>query len=113
MFKKLFSRSALAVAAVAGALSFSPPAANADTNIRIWLGFPGLTYWNGPGYYRGIYRHRLTCNEGRHVVDIRGFNRVRATDCTPRYYHYRAWRNGHRYTVRLDSRTGRMTFWRS
>lgn len=112
MFKTLLSRAGLAAAAIAGVMALSPPAAEAKTTIGIWIGIPGFTYWNGPGYYRGIYRHRISCSEGRHIVDHRGFNSVRATDCSPRYYHYRARKNGRWYTVRFDSLSARMTYWR-
>ena len=57
MFKTFFSRAGLAAAAVAGVMALSLPAAEAKTNIGIWIGVPGFTYWNGPGYYRGVYRH--------------------------------------------------------
>lgn len=112
MFKTFFSRAGLAAAAVAGVMALSLPAAEAKTNIGIWIGIPGFTYWNGPGYYRGVYRHRITCAEGRRIVDHRGFNRVRATDCSPRYYHYTARRHGKLYRIKFDSRSGRMSFWR-
>ena len=82
------------------------------SNVFSTIGIPGFTYWEGPGYYQGRYRHRLSCAEGRRIVDRRGFNSVRATDCTPRYYHYRAKRHGSWYTVRFDSVTARMSFWR-
>ncbi|MCB1379825.1 MAG: hypothetical protein KDK89_15885 [Alphaproteobacteria bacterium] len=113
MFRSILSRAGLVAAIVAGVLTFSAPQeAEAKTHIGIWIGIPGLPYWDGPGYYHGRYRHRLTCSEGRRIVDRRGFSSVRATDCTPRYYHYRAKRHHRWYTVRIDARTGRMTFWR-
>lgn len=111
MFRNILSRSGLAVALVAGIMSFGNPQP-AEAKVNIWIGLPGFGYWTGPGYYRGHYRHRLSCHEGRRIVDHRGFNSVRATDCKPRYYHYKAKRHGRWYTVRLDSVTGRMTFWR-
>ena len=112
MFTSYLSRAGIMAAAIAGVLAFSGPAAEAKTTIGIWIGLPGFGYWNGPGYYRGVYRHRLTCKEGGRIVDHRGFNSVRATDCSPRYYHYRARKHGRLYTVRLDSRTGRISYWR-
>lgn len=113
MLAKLFSKAGLAAALVAGVMAIGAPApAEAKAKINIWIGLPGFGYWTGPGYYRGHYRHRLSCHEGRRIVDHRGFNAVRATDCKLRYYHYRAKRKGHWYTVRLDSVTGHMTYWR-
>lgn len=112
MFRIFFLRSGFAAATVAGLMALSLPAAEAKTNVGIWIGIPGFNYWNGPGYYRGVYRHRISCSEGRRIVDRRGFNSVRATDCSPRYYHYRARKGGKWYTVRFDSRTARIRFWR-
>lgn len=105
MLKSVFSRAA-AVAIMAGFLALGAPGAEAKTSIGIWIGVPGFGYWYGPGYYHGHYRHRLTCAEGRWIVDHRGYNRVIAIDCSPRYYRYRAKRGGHWWLVRLDSRTG-------
>ena len=114
MLKKLMSKTGIAVAIIAGVLAVTgtAPPAEAKTKIGIWIGIPGFDYWNGPGVYRGRYRHRLTCAEGRRIVDRRGFNSVKATDCTPRYYHYKARRSGKWYTVNFDSRSARMTYWR-
>jgi len=111
MLGKLISRAGLGAAVIAGVLALGGPTA-AEAKVNIWIGLPGFTYWSGPGYYHGHYRNRLTCNEGRRLVDHRGFNSVRATDCRPRNYHYRARRHGRWYTVRLDSVTGHMTYWR-
>ena len=112
MLKSYLSRAGIAAAVVAGFLAFGGPAAEAKTHIGIWIGIPGISYWDGPGYYRGIYRHRLSCAEGRRIVDHSGFNWVRAVDCSPRYYHYRALKSGKRYMVTLDSRTGRISYHR-
>ena len=78
----------------------------AKTSINIWIGLPGLGYWNGPGYYGGVYRNRLGCQEGRRIIDHRGYNSVRAVDCGGRYFHYRGRRHGVWYILELDSRTG-------
>jgi hypothetical protein len=112
MFQSLFTRSMLAAAALLGAVAMSAPAAEAKTRVHVWIGLPGFTYWAGPGYYYGRYRHRLSCAEGRRIVDHRGFNSVTATDCVPRIYHYKARRAGKWYTVRFDSVTARMDYWR-
>ena len=117
MLDKLFSKTGLGAALIAGvlsvgALTVTPNVAEAKTHIGIWIGIPGFDYWRGPGYYHGRYRHRLSCSEGRRIVDRRGFNSVTAIDCRPRYYHYRARKSGRWYTVRFDSLTARMTYWR-
>jgi hypothetical protein len=113
MLRKLISRTALAVA-LAGFLAMGTSAAEAKTHVYLWLGMPGFPYWDGPGYYGNAYRDRLSCAHGRWIVDHRGYNSVRATDYSPRYYHYRARKNSKWYSVRLDSWTGRiMDVWRS
>jgi hypothetical protein len=113
MLKKILSRTGVAAAILAGMLAVgSSVPAEAKTHINIWIGVPGFDYWNGPGYYNGHYRDRLTCSEGRHIVDHRGFNSVKATDCQPWVYHYNARRNGYWYVVALDARTGQLRYWR-
>ena len=112
MLKSILSRGALVALAVATAMSFTAPAAEAKTKVHIWIGLGGFPYWYGPGVYHGRYRDRLTCNEGRHIVDHRGFNAVNAIDCVPRVYHYKAKRSGKWYTVALDARNGSINWWR-
>ncbi|MBI2719721.1 MAG: hypothetical protein HY245_09575 [Rhizobiales bacterium] len=107
MLSKLFSRSAI-LAALTGMLVFGSPAAEAKTQIHIFIGLPGFPHWYGPGYYGPHYRWRLTCAEGRRIVDRRDYDRVRAIDCRPRYYYYRASKAGRWYIVGLDSVTGRI-----
>jgi hypothetical protein len=104
MFKPVSIK--LAFAAAVALASFALPAQPALAKVNIYIGLPGLGYWNGPGNYNGYYRDRLTCAEGRRIVDRRGYNAVRAIDCSPRYYKYRARKNGRWNIVELDSRTG-------
>ena len=82
--------------------------AEAKTSVNIWIGMPGMTYWNGPGYYGKVYRSRLTCSEGRWIVDRRGYHSVYPIDCNPRYYRYHARRGGWGYVIRFDSWNGRI-----
>jgi hypothetical protein len=111
MMKKLLSRAGLAAGLVAGLLVFGGTGvAEAKTTIGIYIGIPGFNYWNGPGYYSGRYRDRLSCSEGRRVVDRSGFYFVRSTDCVPRVYHYTALRRGRWYVVSIDSVTGRLSY---
>lgn len=112
MLGKLFSKAGLGAALVAGIVAFGGPAPAEAAKVRIWIGVPGIDFWVGPGYYKGHYRDRLSCNEGKRIVDHRGFNSVKATDCVPRYYHYKAKRKGKWYKVRLDARTGGMKYWK-
>ena len=113
MLKKLITRTTIA-AALVGILAIGTSAAEAKTHLYLWLGIPGFPYWDGPGYYGDVYRDRVSCSQGRWIIDHRGYNLVRAIDCSPRYYHYRARKNGKWYSVRLDSRTGRITkVWRN
>ena len=92
---------------IIGSLVLATPPAQAKVNI--WIS-PGFGYWHGPGRYYGRYYDRLNCNEGRYIVDRHGFDAVRAIDCTPRYYAYKAIRRGKWYTVRLDSLTGNIRY---
>jgi hypothetical protein len=103
---KKFLVSVTMAAAVAGAMFVATPKAEAEVNVGIWI---GSGYWNGPGYYHGHYRHWVTCGEGRWIVDRNGYYNVRAIDCQPRFYHYRAKRHGRHYIVTVDARRGHIT----
>jgi hypothetical protein len=102
MLKSVIKRTMLA-AGLLGTLAMAAPPSEAKTSVQIWI---GNGYWNGPGYYHGHYRHRVSCWEGAAIVDHSGYSWVRAIDCHPRYYLYKANRRGARFIVKLDSRWG-------
>lgn len=67
--------------------------ADVDVDIRLILGFGGH------------YGRNISCATGKRIVDMR-FNRVRATDCRGRVYHYTGRRKGKWYYVSVSARTG-------
>jgi len=65
-------------------------------------------YWYLEPYWTvGIYGNpRISCGEGRSIVDDSGFYRVRVIECSGRNFTYAASRHGNPYRVVLNSRTG-------
>jgi hypothetical protein len=77
---------------------------NKDSRFRYYYGgywYPE-PYWTLPLY--GL--SRVSCGEGRAIVDDNGFNRVRTIECSGGTYTYAARRQGDSYRVSLNSRTG-------
>src|SRR5688572_25801484 len=62
-------------------------------------------YWLGYGL---AVNPRISCRDGRAIVDARGFNRVRTIECRGRIYTYLGRRHGDSFKVELNSRTGRI-----
>jgi hypothetical protein len=138
MFLKLLSRTAIAVALAGFTfMGPSSAEAKTRFHIWFGTpGFyhPGFSHWDYPGFYPGYYpdyyddyydfrpiyrrhfyrpyyRHDwsyISCSSGRRFVDRNGYNSVRTTDCSPRYYHYRARKNGVWFNIQLDSWSGHM-----
>lgn len=121
----MIAKSLIAAAAVAATMTFALPAeeARADVDVNIGIGLGGYV----PGYYGGYYGgydygygygygyrkghgygrhkpHRISCAQGRRIVDRSGFNRVRAVDCSLPGYRYTAFKKGHKYVVRVNGR---------
>lgn len=64
-------------------------------------------YWYLEPYWTvGVYGPRISCGEGRAIVDDSGFYRVRVIECSGRNFTYAASRHGNPYRVVLNSRTG-------
>lgn len=121
MFRNLLVAGSIAL----GAFAMAPDAdAHTRSGFSIYFGIPFYDYRVGPGwrYYDNYgwydygrygdfhrYRGRLTCNQARRLVDRR-YNRVRVVECNGRTYTFRAYRNGNRVTVYVNSRTG--AIWR-
>jgi hypothetical protein len=90
-------------------------AAEAGTNVKIYLGMPHYGYQVGPDYvYRkghGWYRparhfNRLSCGEARRIVRGRGYRNIVARNCSGRTYVFRAVRNNRVTIVYVNARTG-------
>jgi len=75
-----------------------------DSRFRYYYGgyWYDEPYWTLPLY--GL--SRVSCGEGRAIVDDNGFNRVRTIECSGGTYTYAARRQGDSYRVSLNSRTG-------
>ena len=105
----MITKSLIAAAAVAVSLTALAPVqqAQAKVNVDINLGlgggfYPGYGY--GGGYYPVYEPHYggISCNKGRKIVDWSGFNKVSAIDCSAPVYQYKAWKNGHKYRVKVS-----------
>ena len=112
----MITKSLIAAAAVAASLTALAPVeqAQAKTNLNLDIGiglggggfYPGYGYGGGygGGYYPVVdpYYSGISCNKGRKIVDWSGFNNAQAFDCSAPVYGYKAWKNGHKYNVRVD-----------
>lgn len=63
-------------------------------------------YWTDESY--GVQSYRVSCGEGRGIVDDSGYNRVRTIECGGGTFTYLGRRNGNAFKVFLNSRTGRI-----
>jgi hypothetical protein len=106
--KQMITKSLIAAAAVAVSLTALSPVqqAQAKVNVDINLGlgggyYPGYGY--GGGYYPVYEPHYggISCNKGRKIVDWSGFHNVNAIDCSKPVYQYHAWKNGHKFRVKV------------
>ena len=107
----MITKSLIAAAAVAVSLTALAPVQQAqakvhvDINLGLGGGFyPGYDYGYGGGYYPVVdpYYSGISCNKGRKIVDWSGFNNVHAYDCSAPVYQYKAWKNGHKYNVKVS-----------
>jgi hypothetical protein len=53
-------------------------------------------------------RLRITCAEGRAIVDVRGYHSVRMIECRGNTYTYLGRRNGQSFKVAVNATTGRI-----
>ena len=107
----MITKSLIAAAAVAASLTALAPVqqaqakTNFDINIGVGLGgggfYPGYGY--GGGYYPVMdpYYGGISCNKGRKIVAWSGFHNVNAIDCSKPVYQYHAWKNGHKFRVKV------------
>jgi hypothetical protein len=110
----MIAKSLIAAAAVAASLTALAPVQQAQAKIHVDLNvgvggfYPGYGYGYGYGYGGGYYPvidpyySGISCNKGRKIVDWSGFNNVHAFDCSAPVYGYKAWKNGHKYNVRVN-----------
>lgn len=119
----MIAKTLIAAAAIAATMTFALPAqeAKADVDVNIGIGvFPAGGYGHGYGYgfddygyvdhgygwgYHSERRpYRISCGQGRRIVDRSGFNRVRPVDCELPGYRYSAWKHGKKFMVRVNGR---------
>lgn len=119
----MFTKTLIAVAAVATLASAASAPANAKTNLDVYLGIGGF----GPGYYEPSYpvydepryeprrpryhapryeRYGVSCDEGADIVRESGFRKVRALNCSGKRYKYQARRDGDTYIVKVSRNGG-------
>jgi hypothetical protein len=81
-----------------------------DSKFRFYLGgyYYDEPYWDSPSVVIQLGNGRVSCGEGRDIVDDSGFNRVRTVECSGRNYTYLGRRHGDTFRVTLNSRTGRI-----
>lgn len=81
---------------------------NRDAKFRFYLGgfYYSQPYWTGESY--GVQSYRVSCGEGRNIVDESGYNRVRTIECGGGTFTYMGRRNGDTFRVFVNSRTGRI-----
>jgi hypothetical protein len=80
---------------------------NRDATFRFYFGgyYYPERYWDAPVIVIG---NRVSCREGREIVDDSGFNRVRTVECSGRNYTYTGRRHGDTFRIVLNSRNGRI-----
>jgi hypothetical protein len=78
-----------------------------DATFRFYFGgyYYPERYWDAPVVVIG---NRVSCREGREIVDDSGFNRVRTVECSGRNYTYMGRRHGDTFRIVLNSRNGRI-----
>ncbi len=107
----MITKSLIAAAAVAASLTALAPVQQAQAKIHVDIGvgvggfYPGYGYGGGygGGYYPVYepYYDGISCHKGRKIVDWSGFHNVNAIDCSKPVYQYHAWKNGHKYRVKV------------
>jgi hypothetical protein len=96
----------------------APTTADADVNVRVYLGVPYYSYRVGPDYeYRRGYgwylpsSGKISCTRAMSILRNHGYYNVGAVECRGKTYTFRATRNGKRYIMHVSSRNG--GFWRA
>src|SRR5215208_7063953 len=109
----MITKTLIAAAAVAVSLTALAPVQEAQAktkfDIDVHFGAPGFYpgYGGGYGYddgYYPVYQPNyggISCNKGRKIVNWSGFHNVNAIDCSKPVYQYHAWKNGHKFRVKV------------
>ena len=105
----MITKSLIAAAAVAVSLTALAPVqqAQAKVHIDVGIGLGGGGFYPGYGYGGGYYpvyepyNSGISCNKGRKIVNWSGFHNANAFDCSAPVYQYMAWKNGHKYKVKV------------
>ncbi|MDP1700947.1 MAG: hypothetical protein Q8L53_08340 [Aestuariivirga sp.] len=111
----MIAKSLIAAAAVAVSLTALAPVQEAQAktnfNIDVGIGLGGGGYYPGYGYGGGYgggyypvyepYYGGISCHKGKNIVKWSGFHNVNAFDCSKPVYQYMAWKNGHKYKVKV------------
>jgi hypothetical protein len=108
--KKLLIASILSL----GFVFTAPGPSEAAPDVKIYLGIPHYGYQVGPdyeyrrgyGWYRSKNARRVSCDRARSLVRNRGYNNVQVVECQGATYTFRAVRNGKRYKLFVNSRSG-------
>jgi hypothetical protein len=109
----MITKSLIAVAAVAASLTALAPVQQAQAKIHVDLNvglYPyggGYGYGYGGGYYPvpvidPYFGGGISCHKGKNIVKWSGFHNVNAFDCGAPVYQYMAWKNGHKYRVKVS-----------
>lgn len=85
----------MAVAFGLAVMAGTAPAAKADIDININLG------------YGGFYGKNISCRQGQNIA-ARRFNRVNPINCRGSHYDYTGRRNGKWYFIKISSNSGRI-----
>jgi hypothetical protein len=115
-------KSLLLTSAFAGLMAMAPavPSAEAKTNVivRFDVGVPYYAYQTGPDYVyrrgygwyrpvrRPVYGNRLSCQEAGRIVRRNGYYNVYARECGGSTYTFTGFRNGRRFVVYVNARSG-------
>jgi hypothetical protein len=67
-------------------------------------GRSGTLRFYGPGIRNDFNYRAINCRQAEEAVRWNGFSKVRAIDCSLPAYRFIGWRNGQKYTIRVNSR---------